>query len=120
MGVTVEFYSAEPHTLVTLFATEVDGEESDERFFEQVKTCPTPIFRDVLAEQIWDDEPSVTESLTTLADAFAESLAELSEQAVEDVARAWAATFPYQERLLICETTCRRSPSFFSEEMDYA
>lgn len=48
-------------------------------------------------EQVWNDGPTTIESLTTLAHVFAESLAELSEQAVEDVARAWAATFPYQE-----------------------
>jgi hypothetical protein len=116
MGMTVEFYSAD-------LASE--GEDVD-AFLEQLKAYPVAdfslhlqaedldslcqslrkqdphlpsVFREVFIEQIWEDGPPVTESLAVLADDFARSVAELDEHEIEDAARDWAATFPYQELL---------------------
>ena len=127
MGMTIEFYSADPQALVALFAADLASEEEDmDAFFEQLKAYPVAdfslhlqredldslcqslqkhnpripsVFREVLVEQIWDDGPAVTESLTILADHFAQVVAELNEQAMEHATRDWAATFTYQEPL---------------------
>jgi hypothetical protein len=125
MGMTVAFYSADPQELVALFAADLTAEEEHmESFVEQLSTYPVadfslhlqfedldclcqmlkkqhPLipgaFRDLLVEQVWDDGPPMSESLTILADHFAEELAELNEQAMENAARDWAATFSSQE-----------------------
>jgi hypothetical protein len=126
MGMTIEFYAADPQALVALFTGDLASEEENkEAFFEQVKAYPMAdfslhlqipedldslcqflhkhnplipsVFREVLVEQIWDDGPLLTESLTVLSDQFVERLAELDEHAMEKTARDWAATFPYQE-----------------------
>ncbi len=60
-----------------------------------------PVFRTILVEQIWDDGPAVTESLSLLADDFAQIIAGLNEHEIENAARDWAATFPYQEPLQV-------------------
>jgi hypothetical protein len=128
MGVTIEFYSANPQALVALFAADLASEEENgETFFDQLKVYPVAdfslhlqipedldslcqslnkhspfipsVFREVLIEQIWDDGPVPTESLTVLSDQFAELLAELNEHVMENAARGWAATFSYQEPL---------------------
>jgi hypothetical protein len=128
MGMTIEFYSAEPQALVALFAAELAWEgENVDVFLEQLKAYPVAdfswhlrlpedldslcqslrkqnprlpsVFRDVLVEQIWEDEPVITESLTVLADDFARIVAGLNEHAMENAARDWAATFPYREPL---------------------
>ena len=86
MGMTVEFYSADPKVLVALFVADLaSAEENGEAFFEQVKAylmadfslhlqipenldslCQSlnkhnPLipsgFRELLVEQIWDDGP---------------------------------------------------------------
>ena len=126
MGMTVEFYSADPQTLTALFTSDMasDGEHED-AFLSQLHTYPVAdfpfqlqlpedldnvcrflqkqdsripsIFRDALVEQIWDDGPVVTESLTIVADSFVQIVAELNEHEMEAVARDWAATFFYRE-----------------------
>lgn len=125
MGMTVEFYAAEPQEIVALFAADLASEgENVDAFLEQLKAYPAAdfslhlqmedldslcqslrqqdprlpsVFREVLVEQIWEDGPPVTESLTVLADDFARIVAELNEHAMESAARSWAATFPYQK-----------------------
>jgi hypothetical protein len=127
MGMTVEFYSADPQALAAFFAADVASEEENEdSFFEQLRVYPMadfslhlqvedldrlcqslskqhslmpPVFRDILVEQIWDDGPVITESLTLLSDHFAMAVAELSESAMEGAARDWIAPFPLQEPL---------------------
>ncbi len=128
MGLTTEFYSADPQQLVALFVADLASEDDNgEAFFEQVKAYPVAdfsfhlqipedldslcqslrkqnplipsVFRDLLVEQIWDDGPAITESLTVLADHFALMIAELNEHEMESAARDWAATYPYQEPL---------------------
>lgn len=135
MGMTIEFYSADPQALVALFAADLASEEEDmDAFFEQLKAYPvadfslhlqredldtlcqclrqhnpriSSVFREVLVEQIWEDGPVVTESLTILADHFAQMVAALHEQALEHAARDWAATFTYQEPL-------RQTPAYYA------
>jgi hypothetical protein len=127
MGMTVEFYSADPQALVSLFAADLASEgENMDAFLEQLKAYPVAdfslhlqtedldslcqslrkrdprlpsVFREVLVEQIWEDGPPVTESLTVLADDFARRVAELDEHEMENAARDWATTFPYREPL---------------------
>lgn len=127
MGMTIEFYSADPQALVALFAADLASEEEQmDAFFEQLKAFPVAdfslhlqredldrlcqslrkdhprlpsVFRELLVEQIWDDGPAVTESLTILADHFVQVITELHEQAMEHAARDWAATFASQESL---------------------
>lgn len=90
MGMTVEFYSADPQTFVALFAADLASEGEDvDAFFEQLKAYPVAdfslhlqtedldslcqslrkqdsglpsVFREVLVEQIWEDGHPVTES----------------------------------------------------------
>jgi hypothetical protein len=127
MGMTVEFYSADPQALVALFGADLALEEEEEdTFFEQLKAYPVadfslhlqmedldrlcqslskqhslipPVFRDSLIEQVWDDGPVITESLTLLSGHFAMTVAELSENAIENAARDWTAPFSLQEPL---------------------
>ena len=127
MGMTVEFYSADPQALVALFAADLASEgENVDAFLEQLKAYPVAdfslhlqmedldslcqslrkqnpripsVFREVLVEQIWEDGPVITESLTVLADYFARIVAELNEHEMENAARDWAAAFPYREPL---------------------
>ncbi len=127
MGMTVEFYSADPQALVAIFAADVASEEENEdSFFEQLKAYPVadfslhlqmedldrlcqslskqhslipPDFRGILIEQVWDDGPVITESLTLLSDHFTMMVAELSESAMENAARDWVAPFSLQEPL---------------------
>ncbi|HEU5373915.1 MAG TPA: hypothetical protein VFV38_00605 [Ktedonobacteraceae bacterium] len=121
------FYAADPQELIALFATDINwDEESEETVFAQLSVHPVadfsfylripedldslcqqalhehtslipPIFRDVLVEQVWNNGPGLTESLTTLADPVVRALADLNEQAMENAARKWVATFPCQE-----------------------
>lgn len=129
MSMTVEFYSANPDEFVALFAENlVNDDEDGEAFFEQLKAYPVAdfslrlyllddldslcqllhkqdplfplVFGDILLEQIWDDGPAMSESLTLISHQFADALAALSEQAIETVAREWVATFPDQESLV--------------------
>ena len=120
MGMTVEFYSADPPQLITLFATE---NNSDVTFFEQLKTYPVAdfsfhlwipddldslcqavskqsslkslVFRNLLVKQLWYDGEA--ESLALLSEHFALTLASLKENEIERAALDWTATFPYQE-----------------------
>jgi hypothetical protein len=129
MSMTVEFYSANPAELVAIFETDlVNDDEDGEAFFEQLKAYPVAdfslrlylpddldsicrllhkqdplfprVFGDVLLEQIWDDGPAMSESLTLISHQFADALAALSERQIETVAREWVATFPDQESLV--------------------
>lgn len=130
MSMTVEFYSANPDALVALFEAypAIDDEDEDEVFFEKLKAYPVAdfslrlylpddldslcqflhkqdplfplVFGDVLLEQIWDDAPEMSESLTLISHQFADALAALSERQIEMVAREWVATFPDQESLV--------------------
>lgn len=129
MSMTVEFYSANPDELVAIFAADVStDDEDDEAFFEQLKAYPVAdfslrlyllddldslcrllhkqdplfplVFSDVLLEQIWDDAPEMSASLTVISHQFADALAALGERQIETVAREWIATFPDQESLV--------------------
>ncbi len=124
MGITVEFYSAHPQELKALFSAEVN-EEDDQVFFEKLRDYPvadfslhllipddldrlcqilvnhhihiSPVFRDLLQEQVWYDGES--ESLTIIADDFVKALAGLNETELENIARDWSVPFQYQEPL---------------------
>lgn len=129
MSMTVEFYSANPDAFVAIFEADLaNDDEDDETFFEQLKAYPVAdfslrlylpddldslcqllhkqdppfplVFGDVLLEQIWDDAPDMSESLTLISHQFADALAALSERQIETVAREWVATFPDQESLV--------------------
>ena len=126
MAMTVEFYSADPQALATLFAEDMasDGGNED-AFLRELSTYPVAefafhvqlpddldllcqslrkhdsripsVFIDVLVERIWDDGPIVTESLSVVADSFVQIIAELKELEMEAAARDWAATYFYRE-----------------------
>lgn len=117
----------EPQELVALFAADLAmNEEDEDTFFEQLKAYPVAdfslhlqmedldrlcqslskqqplipsLFRDILVEQIWDDGPVITESLTLLSDHFAMMVAELSERVMENAVQDWTALFSLQEPL---------------------
>jgi hypothetical protein len=132
MGLTIEFYSADPKELAELFAAEASAEIDFDTYTDRLESYPMAdfslrldvpddldrlcqflhqqspqiptVFREVLVEQIWDDGV-VSESLTELSRQFAEKLADLPESAVETVAGEWASTFP-------CEHLPQDTPAY--------
>lgn len=124
MGMTVEFYSAEPRELLELFSVR-NADEDFNAFFEKLEVYPVAdfsfhlqlpedldnlcrilrkrnlhfpyLFSDLFIEQVWSD--GVSESLTLLTEDFTSMLATLSEREIEQAALEWAATFPYQKPL---------------------
>jgi hypothetical protein len=124
MGMTIEFYSAEPQEIQALFSARSESEDFDS-FFEKLGTysiadfsfhlhipedmdslCQAlrkqnglvpPTFNELLVEQLWWD--GVSESLTVLNNHFAMMLASMSASEIEQAALDWAITFPYQEPL---------------------
>jgi hypothetical protein len=124
MGMTLEFYSAEPQEIQALFIARSES-GNFERFFEQIEIYPVadfsfhlympedmdslcqafrtqnalvpPTFRELLVEQLWSDD--ISESLTLLDNNFAQIVASMSASTIEYVALDWASTFPYQEPL---------------------
>lgn len=128
MSMTIEFYSADPQELVTLFSKYFSDPPDDLTFFDKLETYPKAkfpgrlllpddldslcqilrkhhqrvpsTFRDLLIEQVWSDsQVAPSESLTLLSDQLANELAKLSESVTEQVALDWAATFPLREPL---------------------
>ena len=118
MGLTIEFYSAEPEELKTLFAQESSLSVDD--FVQRQQTFPqadfsfhilpddldrlcqilnkyhllSPArFEDVCAERLWDDGED-TESLTIISEQFARVLAECSQEEIEQVTFEWITCFP--------------------------
>lgn len=124
MSLTIEFYSAEPEGLKTLFAEESSLSVDD--FFQRQQTFPqadfsfhilvpddldnlcqilnkySPLvpsrFQDVGVGTLWDDGQG-TESLTLLSEQFTHALAECNQEDIEQVALQWAATFPFDKNL---------------------
>ena len=119
MGMTIEFYSANPQELIEIFSSE----EDEELFFKTLETYPNadfslhlllpddmdtllrilqkrrPLlpshFRDLLVQQLWSDDPDTpSESLTLLDGMFPRVLVSLSKEEIEGVAHDWVATFP--------------------------
>jgi len=124
MGMTIEFYSAEPQEIQALFSARSESEDFD-RFFEELGSYPVadfsfhlhipedldslcqtvrkhnalvpPTFKELYVEQIWFD--GVSESLTLLDQTFAQIVASMRASDIEQAALDWATTFPYQEPL---------------------
>jgi len=125
MSLTIEFYSAEPQELVTLFAAN-PASADDFTLFDKLHTYPMaefpgrllipndldslcealrkhsslvpPRFHDLCIKQLWNDGFD-TESLTLLSDQFVGVLAAFDENEIRQAALDWASTFPYQELL---------------------
>lgn len=119
MGVTIEFYAAEPGELVALFA---DITLEDGLYFARLEALPMAdfslhlqlpedldrlsftlqkqgfeapsTFREFLQEELWYD--GETESLTLLTETFATLFARLSDETLAQVTTDWAAVFNYQ------------------------
>ena len=130
MGMTIEFYAAEPEEFVELFAT-TDATGDFDRFFEQLETYPVAdfsfhlwypddldsmcqilskqdcriphIFNDVLEKTVWSD--GLIESVTLLDRRFVSLLAAMSESQIEVAALVWAATHP-------CDIPLQQTPAF--------
>lgn len=125
MSLTIEFYSAEPQELVTLF-TESAASADDLFLLDALQTYPMaefpgrlllpddldnlcealrkdyPLipthFQEICVKEVWNDG-SGSEALTLLSDLFVAELAAFSERQIQQAALHWAATFPYQEAL---------------------
>lgn len=125
MSLTIEFYSAELHEIVTLF-TENVASEDDLFLLDTLQTYPMAEFprrlllpddldnlcealkkdhpfipahfQEVCVREVWRDD-SGSEALTLLSDLFMTELAAFSEDEIQQAALQWAATFPYQEAL---------------------
>ncbi len=118
MSLTIEFYSAGPQELVEIFSSE----EYDD-FFDELKKYPVAdfslhlsipedldnlcqilrnynnsipsIFRDIFDQQLWSDDAEFpSESLTLINENFVNALANLLDNDIEEIAHAWAKTFP--------------------------
>ncbi len=124
MGMTIEFYSAEPQEFQALFLERNEVGDVDS-FFEKLENYPKAdfsfhlhipedmdslcqvlklqnglvpsTFSELIAEQLWYD--GISEWLTLLNNNFALALAGMSTNVIEQVALDWAKTFPYQEPL---------------------
>lgn len=124
MGITVEFFSAEPHELLKMFSPTED-ENFAARLDQAYQTIPMadfslhlaipddldrlclairkqqrvlpPIFRDVIAEELMSDD--ICEWLLLLSPHFARAVASLSDEELEVVAREWVVPFAYHEPL---------------------
>ena len=123
MGLSIEFYAAEPGELVPLFTdTALEGEQ----YFAHLDGLPMAdfslhlqlpedldrlsitlqkqgfnapsTFREFLQEELWYD--GATESLTLLTDTFAALFAQLNDETLAQVATDWAAEFGYQQPIL--------------------
>ncbi|GHO80826.1 hypothetical protein KSD_85970 [Ktedonobacter sp. SOSP1-85] len=123
MGLSIEFYAAEPRKLVALFT---DTTLDDEQYFARLEGLPMAdfslhlqlpedldrlsitlqkhgfeapsTFREFLQEELWYD--GATESLTLLTDTFATLFARLSDDHLAQVATDWAAEFGYQQPII--------------------
>ena len=124
MGMTIEFYSAEPQAFQALFV-EQNGIGDGDRFFEILETYPKAdfsfhlhipedldslcqvlrghtnrvpsTFHELVAEQLWSD--GISKWVLVLKHTFAVALASMSTSTLEQAALDWAKTFPYQEPL---------------------
>jgi hypothetical protein len=66
---------------------------------EQSVLVPS-VFRELLVEQVWVDDPQVpSESLTLLQESFARTFSALTDRALEEVSGQWSATFPDPDTL---------------------
>ena len=129
MGLTIEFYSAVPQELISLFADDIDAPLDDEHmavFLQKQQTFPRAVFPprlllpddlNTLCHILNKHHPLVplrfedacvkllwddglgTEKLTLLSDQFAHALTECSKSDIEQSALAWASTFPSEEPL---------------------
>ncbi len=122
MGLTLEFFSASPEEVVTVFSSlseEVNAfldalkqfpradfslhlqipEDMDRLCQSMKKFNPAlpSVFRDVLVEQLWDDGD--TESLTLIATSFTHMWATVDDSSVGSIAAEWASEFHYNEPL---------------------
>lgn len=137
MGLTIEFYSASPQELVDLFVPE--PAEDDDTFFQALEQYPMAdfslhlvlpddmdhlcqalreqhvlvpsVFRELLVEQIWVDDPlAPSESLTLLQESFARTFSALTDHDIEEVSRRWRATSPDPDIVVVTDL----SQSLFS------
>ncbi len=125
MSLTIEFYSAEPQELVTLFA-ESAASADDLFLLDTLQTYPIAEFpghlllpddldnlcealrkdhsllpthfQEVCVKEVWNDGFG-TEAVTLLSELFVAELAGFSEDEIRQAALQWAATFPSQEAL---------------------
>lgn len=122
MGITIEFFSSNPQEIVDIFTLPPEDENTflallepypvadfslhlqipDDldrlcRVMRQNNLLVSPIFRELLIEQLWYDGSS--ESLALVDKSFARVWSGVDESTLESVTRDWSVEFHYQEPL---------------------
>lgn len=123
VGLTIVFYSVLPQGLVSLFAKHLEEPLDDaymDAFLQKLQPFPraafpprlllpdslcrirslhhafVPVrFEDVCVRHVWDDGCG-TEQLVLLSEQFVRAFVACTESEMEQVAAAWASTFPYE------------------------
>ena len=122
MGITIEFYSAQPHELVRLPQADLDVDATGARALEALEALPKAdlslhlwlpddldalcramkaegleapdTFRECLIEQVWCDDPDhPSASVTLLADEFTRAMAHANDTTLERIAVRWVDAF---------------------------